>query len=336
MKNRKDKKIITIVTPVFNDWSSCRRIIEEIGKFEEIGTYEVDLIAVDDCSSELPDIDLLTACKGNLRNVRIVNLASNLGPMRAIAAGLVIAAERGHVDAVLVMDADGEDRPEDVLKLISAWENNPNRVVVARRAERSESYTFKLFYVVYKIIFRILVGQTIDFGSFSILPRKALDALVHTPAIWNNLPAAIIRSRIQYSQIETKRGRRFFGKSRMNFVHLSVHGVSAISVFTDVVLIRLIVAMSFIATMMLFGLLIVVAIRFGTNWAIPGWASYVGGSLMIIFIQTLLFSAVALIQLLNFRNLKTFLPVLDAHAFMLKEGSGSYDGSIIREKGIRA
>jgi len=317
-------KIISIVMPVFNDWESLGLLLELIGKQDRIELYNIHVYVVDDCSSELPDTAALSARKGKLASVHFIRLACNLGPMRAIAVGLVAACQ-ADVDAVIVMDADGEDRPEDVIRLIETWRENSSRIVVAQRAQRSEGFAFRAWYSIYKSIFRVLVGHTINFGSFCILPREALQALVHNPAIWNNLPATIIRSRMPFTRLQTNRGTRLFGKSRMNFESLAVHGVSVISVYADIVLLRIIVAMCAFATVVIAALVGVIVVRFATDLAVPGWASYIASSLIIIFIQSLVFAGVALFQLLSSRTLKVFIPIFDAGAFVV--GSGySRDG----------
>jgi glycosyltransferase involved in cell wall biosynthesis len=312
------RRKLTIVSPIFNDWEAFERLVELIGELDFARAHDVQVIAVDDGSSESPDRALLRSRKGHLVDVRVVRLACNMGAMRAIAAGLVVAGSVPGNDAVIVMDADGEDRPEDIARLFSAWAENPKKIAVAKRMERSEGRTFRIFYVGYKLIFRLLTGQSITFGSFSLLPSSALYSLIHNPAIWNNLPAAIIRSRIPYVEVETKRGQRFAGKSRMNFVSLSVHGVSAISVYTDVVLLRVIIAMGGLAAVVFLGLLSVVMIRITTDWAIPGWASYLAASLTTILLQTLVFAGFALFQLLSFRNLKSFIPAADVGDLLLE------------------
>lgn len=325
---------IAIVSPVFNDWDAFGKLIERIGQLEEVRNNEVHVIAVDDCSSEPPDAGSLNARKGYLNSVRVARLACNLGPMRAIAAGLVSASKLPGIEAVIVMDADGEDRPDYIGQFIATWNEQPNRIVVGKRTERSEGWIFKLFYSAYKMIFKGLTGQSITFGSFSLLPRTALQALVHNPAIWNNLPAAIIRSRLPYIELETKRGTRLAGRPRMNFVNLAVHGISAISVYTDVLLLRIIIAASIFATAVFLGIVAVVIIRIATDWAIPGWATYLGVSLMIILLQTLVFAGFALFQLLSLRNLKAFVPASDVASFMLDEDA---DGSEARaERPARA
>jgi hypothetical protein len=310
-------KKIVIVSPVFNDWHSYGELIERIGRLDEIKNHEVCAIAVDDCSPEQADATLLCARKGHLADVRIVRLACNMGPMRAIAVGLVEASKVPGIQAAIVMDADGEDLPDDVLKLMAVWNENPNRIVVAKRAERSEGVVFKLFYSLYKLLFRMLTGQIINFGSFSLIPRNALQSLIHNPAIWNNLPAAITRSRLPYIELATQRGTRFEGKSRMNFSSLVIHGLSGISVYTDVLFLRVIMTMGVFATLVLMGIVVILVIKFATNWATPGWASIVIGSLMMLLLQSLLITGFALFQLLGFRNLKVFVPALDASAFIL-------------------
>jgi glycosyltransferase involved in cell wall biosynthesis len=316
------RRKLAIVSPVFNDWDAFGRLIERLGQLNETEIFEIDVIAVDDCSFvDLADVASLRARKGGLASVNVVKLACNLGPMRAIAAGLVTANKIDDLDAVIVMDADGEDRPEDIGQLIATWDCHPQRIVVAKRAQRSEGRLFKAFYGVYKLIFKALTGQRITFGSFSLLPHSALRALIHNPAIWNNLPAAIIRSRIPYIELETKRGVRFAGRSRMNFVNLAVHGVSAISVYTDIVLLRIIVATILFAIAAFFGILLVVVVKLLTNWAIPGWASYVAASLTIILLQTLAFAGFGLFQLLSLRNMRTFVPAVDVEAFLLNNES---------------
>jgi hypothetical protein len=269
---------------VFNDWQAFGELLEQLGQQVALGDHDILVIAVDDCSSEQADTAGLIARKGTVVDIRVIRLACNLGHQRAIAVGLVAASKVSDIDAVVVMDSDGEDQPDAVPRLIAAWDKQPGRIVVARRGQRSETFMFRLFYSIYKRVFKTMTGEPISFGNFSLVPRQALQALVHNPAIWNNLAAAIARSRIPYTAIQVKRGPRLAGRSRMNFVSLAVHGLSAISVYTDIVLLRIIVAACVLAGIVMLGLIAVIVVKFGTDWAIPGWASYVAASLIVIFI----------------------------------------------------
>jgi glycosyltransferase involved in cell wall biosynthesis len=303
--------------PVFNDWEAFAQLLAQLGEQAELGKNDLCVFAVDDGSSELPDTAALVARKGILSDLRVIRLACNLGHQRAIAVGMVAASMISDLDVVVVMDSDGEDRPDAVAKLIAVWDKEPDKIVVARRGRRSETLIFNLFYSIYKLIFRIMTGQPISFGNFCLVPRHALKALIHNSAIWNNLSAAIIRSRIPYTEIQIDRAPRLAGRSRMSFASLAVHGLSAISVYTDIVLVRIILAACILGGIIILGLIAVVAIRFGTDWAIPGWASYVAASLTIIFVQMMLLAGIALFQLLSFRSLKPFIPASDATNFVV-------------------
>jgi hypothetical protein len=77
--------------------------------------------------------------------------------------------------------------------------------------------------------------------------------------------------------------------------------------------------MGIFATLVLGGIAAIIVIKFATNWAAPGWASIVVGSLMVLLLQSLLIAGFALFQLMSFRNLKVFVPALDAGAFIAME-----------------
>ncbi|MDQ0392545.1 glycosyltransferase [Labrys monachus] len=310
---------IVIVTPVFNDWSAFEQVLVQLGAIGGLEPYGVEIIAVDDGSSQRAQRNLADSISNTIRGLKILRLACNLGHQRAIAVGLVAALQVPDMEAVVVMDSDGEDLPNDVPKLISAWRKQPDSIVVAQRGLRQESLMFRAFYAAYKLAFKLLTGQTINFGNFSLLPRRAVVALTHNSAIWNNLAAAISRSRIPYVRLQLDRGRRLAGRSHMNFVSLALHGISAISVYAEVALVRMIVFACIICGITLAAGLVVVAVRLGTDLAVPGWASYVMASLAVIFLQALVLGAISVFQLLNTRILKAFIPAVDATIFVVGE-----------------
>ena len=305
-------KKIGIVIPVLNDWESLARLVRQLDEQAKRSKLNFEIFIVDDGSHRVPNLDCLSTC-----NLQLIRLSSNLGHQRAIAVGLVVASQTEQIEPVVVMDADGEDRPEDVLRLIAAWREEKSRVIVAYRGERSEGLAFKFSYAIYKIAFRIVTGKKIDFGNFCLLPRGPLQALTFAPSIWNNLAAAITRSQIPRRGIRVDRGSRLAGKSRMDFESLVIHGVSAMAVYADVVLLRILFGAGMLAGFVALAIAGVVAIRFATDWAIPGWASYLAASFIIILLQALLISAIALFQLMSLRNVKSFIPALDAMSFVL-------------------
>jgi hypothetical protein len=250
----------------------------------------------------------------NIHQVRLIRLRNNLGHQRAIAIGLVEAAEDGSFDAVLVADSDGEDRPSDMARLLAEHRARPDAIVVARRSKRSEGLRFRAFYAVYKTVFRLFTGKQINFGNFVLLPRFALTRIVNMSETWNHLAASILYSRIPLSAVGCHRGTRYAGTSSMNLIGLLIHGLSAVSVFSDFVLVRMLLASAAITGLAIVTALTAIMIRLTTDLAIPGWASNVVGISMIMLFQSILFSMVALLTMLRDRSSVGFVP--SAHGKM--------------------
>jgi polyisoprenyl-phosphate glycosyltransferase len=306
-----------ILTPVLDDWQSFAQLIAEIDKLYAIDDVTFEVLAVDDGSVDSCD-DTVSWLPRNscIQAVSVIRLALNLGHQRAIAVGLASLADRPDLDGVIVMDSDGEDRPADLGSLIALWRANPTHVILARRAERSETSVFKLGYIIYKMMFRVLSGRSISFGNFSLLPAQSVHRLVHMPELWNNLPATIIRSRLRHLTVETKRGKRYAGQSKMNLASLVVHGLSAMSVYTDIIFVRVLIAASGVCGLSVIAMLAVLIVRFATSFAVPGWATTAIGDLLIILVQALLLIVATTLMLLANRSTRQLIPISDTAAFV--------------------
>jgi hypothetical protein len=251
-----------------------------------------------------------------VRSVQVLRLAANLGHQRAIAVGLTEMARREDLDAVVVMDSDGEDRPEDIARLLEVARAQPGLIVMAQRAKRSESLTFRVAYRLYKLMFRSLTGRVIDFGNFSLLPMRAVRRLVHMPELWNNLAAAILRCRLPYRAVPTERGKRYAGVSRMNLPSLVIHGLSAMSVYTDVIFVRILAGAVAFAVLSLLGMATVVALRLFTDMWTPGWATTVVANLAVMMLLTVMMVIAAALMQLAGRSTRQVIPVVDAPSFI--------------------
>src|SRR5205085_5906391 len=133
---------------------------------------------------------------------------------------------------------------------------------------------------------------------------------------WNNLAGSVIRSRLPYMTVPTERGVRYEGQSSMKLPSLIIHGLSALSVQTDVIFVRMLLAALFIALPAGLGILAVIAIRFGTNLAIPGWATTAVGTLLIVLLQSLVVFVSASLALLAGRSARPMIPICDSHVFV--------------------
>jgi hypothetical protein len=309
---RKASFRLGLVTPVFNDWESLSILLRRIGGLYSREDIIFLVLAIDDGStsrgtrSDLGEPGL--SCIGKFE---IMRLTTNLGHQRAIAIGLVQFAARSDVDAVLVMDSDGEDRPEEIAILVNAARANPESIILAERTRRPESLRFKLGYMVYKLLFRLLAGQRVSFGNFMIIPKGLLAGLISMATLWNNLPATVIRSRNQLVRIPTVRGERYAGKSKMNLVALIIHGLSAISVYVDVIFVRLLLASSALIGASILAIICFVCYKFFTNFATPGWTTTVVSAFIIIIVQAGIFMVGTTLMLLGGRSNYTIVPALD-------------------------
>jgi hypothetical protein len=295
---------IAIVTPVYNDWPACAQLLRELdivaGQLDHV---QMDIIIVDDGSTQKPPVELLQDSSFEAINrINLTQLGTNLGHQRAIATGLYVAVNRKIYDAMAVMDSDGEDMPGDIARLLEEQRRHPDAIVVAERTKRSESMAFRVYYQIYKKMFRTLTGSEINFGNFSAFSSEVAARLLYMPELWNNFPSALLRSGLPHRAVETARGQRFFGSSKMNLSRLVIHGLSAISVNSEMVFARVMFLCFTLALLTATGGLAVAAIRLLTDLAIPGWASDVIGSLAIIFTQILFFFFTSMFLLLHARS----------------------------------
>jgi glycosyltransferase involved in cell wall biosynthesis len=312
---------LAIIIPVFNDWPCFSMLCRSIDRLSPAWRARVTIIAVDDGSSDPPPQTTQLDALCNIFGFEILSLVCNLGHQRAIAVGLATALAAGDFDAVIVTDADGEDRPEDIGRMIDTYRLNRNSVIVGRRAARSENISFRAFYAIYKAVFRLSTGKSIDFGNFSLIPMTRLRSLLFMPESWNHLAAAMLRSRIHLVRLNCARGTRYVGASSMNLVSLLAHGMSAVSVFNDLVFTRLLAVSAAVGALSFSVALAAAIVRLTTQAAIPGWATTVVGISGIMFLQALILSVVASISLLGGRSNVAFIPAMQANQFIARRTS---------------
>ena len=267
---------------------------------------------IDDGSPvECPD-DLVRDVRA-LGSVRAVRLRRNVGHQRAIAIGLALLAESGAHATVAIMDADGEDRAEDLPLLLDRLRRDRGvEVVFAERLRRTESVAFRLLYHAYRAVHLALTGVRVRVGNFSVLSARAVAALVAMPELWNHYAAAVFRSRLPYTSVPTVRGARLHGTSKMHFVSLVAHGLSAMSVFGETVGVRLMVSS--------LALTLASALAFALTLA-GGPSSPAAWSVVFLVLssQALVASVFFAFAILASRSGTGFLPVRDHRFFVLGE-----------------
>jgi glycosyltransferase involved in cell wall biosynthesis len=232
-------KKIKILIPVYNDWQSVFKLLENIDFGLEAwddGVAHISVIIINDASTEERPFNNI-AFK-SLKSLQIINMKNNKGHARCIAAGLKYISENNNFDLVIPMDADGEDRPEELGILLCKAYELPDKVITANRIKRSEGYVFKICYLAHKYLTLIFAGQTIKYGNYTCLPKSVVNEMVNEPSTWSSFSGSLAKIAKDRKSISSERGKRYFGPSKMSFVNLLKHSLSIIAVFKKTLLIR--------------------------------------------------------------------------------------------------
>jgi polyisoprenyl-phosphate glycosyltransferase len=308
---------LTILTPVFNDWESLRAMLGALDQVLERAALAAEVVVVDDGSTVPLRSELGDRQFRRISRVEVLHLRRNLGHQRATAIGLAFIHGERPCEAVVVMDADGQDRPSDVPALVRKFQEEAGRkIVFAARARRSESALFRVGYHGYRALHRILTGVSVRVGNFSILPFWALGCLVAVSELWNHYSAAVFTSKLPYTTIPTHRAARITGDPRMNVLALVLHGISALSVFADVVGLRLLVTASALLAAVVAGFAVTFLRQLGAGSSGPGLGVFLLGILLVLTFQVVAMGAMLLVGALGGRANLTFLPIRDYRHFV--------------------
>ena len=227
---------VKILIPVYNDWQSVSKLIDEIDNLSIISEYQISVIVVNDASNhDRQDEDKII---NNIHSIKVLNMKVNQGHARSIATGLKYIYEKEEFDYVIPMDGDGEDRPEEVKDFLDQIKNSYDKPIVGERIKRSENFLFKACYQTHKLITLTFTGKSIKFGNFTCLSKVTVQKMINDKATWNSFSGALTKVENDLISIPSSRGKRFFGPSKMSFYSLIKHSLSIISVFRKTFLIR--------------------------------------------------------------------------------------------------
>jgi glycosyltransferase involved in cell wall biosynthesis len=227
---------VKILIPIYNDWQSVFKLIDEINSLFIDQKFEVSIIIVNDGSNHDRQED--KKIRDNIHSIKILNMKINQGHTRCIATGLKYIYEKEDFDYVIPMDGDGEDRPEEINDFLDQIRINKEKSIVGERIKRSENLLFRICYQLHKIITFTFTGKTIKFGNYSCLPKITVEKMINEKATWNSFSGSLIKIESDLVSIPSARGNRFFGPSKMSFYNLIKHSLSIISVFRKTFLIR--------------------------------------------------------------------------------------------------
>ena len=229
------KKIIILI-PVFNDWESLIKLIKEINEsIKDYNSVHFECLVVNDASTiNQPNL----VKPNNIKSLQILNMKKNKGHARCNAFGIRYVFKNKEFNNLILMDGDGEDRPIEIKNLVNEILRNPNNSVVAKRVKRSEGPFFKFLYLMHKVITYVFTGKSIRFGNYSCLTKQDVEKLHSDPSLWSSYSGSVKKNLKRLSEINSIRGPRYFGPSKMSFLKLLIHSFSIISVFKYQVFLR--------------------------------------------------------------------------------------------------
>ncbi|MEM1136847.1 MAG: glycosyltransferase family 2 protein [Bacteroidota bacterium] len=223
--------MISVVIPLYNEEEVIPKLHERLISAAPSWNSEYEIILVDDGSTDT-SITLLKEITTHNPNFKIVQLSRNFGHQAAISAGIKIA--KG--DAVIVMDGDLQDPPEELSKFLNKWREGYD-VVYAIRTRRKEGIFKKMAYFLF---YRILewisdIAIPLDSGDFCVMDKKVVRALNY------EFPENIrfirgLRAFAGFKQIgvEYERAERAAGQVKYSFaklVQLALDGIFGFSIF---------------------------------------------------------------------------------------------------------
>ena len=232
-------KTIIFLIPVFNDWDSLIKLLEEINKqLNGFKKLNFNCLVIND-GSTIPQPKFKKP--SNIQSLKILNMNENKGHARCNAFGIRYVNKNEKFDYLILMDGDGEDRPIEIKGLIEKIEKKPNNSVVAKRIKRSEGAYFQFLYFSHKIITYLFTGKKVNFGNYSCLTKSDVDTLSSQASLWSSYSGTVKKNLTQLSEIDSIRGTRYFGPSQMSLFKLLIHSFSIIAVFKYQVFLRSII-----------------------------------------------------------------------------------------------
>tara|TARA_Y100001970_G_C14127497_1_gene799801 strand:- start:120 stop:992 length:873 start_codon:yes stop_codon:yes gene_type:complete len=229
------KKIIILI-PVYNDWQSLSKLLSEINLIaKNIKDTELHCYVINDAStSSPPKLEI----QKNIKTIKVFHMSKNKGHARCNAFAIRYLSNNENFDYLILMDGDGEDRPIEIEKLIEQAKSYPDYSIVAKRIKRSEGIFFKFLYECHKFITLIFAGKNINFGNYSCITIKDTKELSKKSSLWSSFSGSFKKHIKRYKEIDSIRGVRYFGPSKMSLYNLGVHSLAIIGVFRNIVFIR--------------------------------------------------------------------------------------------------
>lgn len=280
---------LSIVVPCYNEElvidETNNRLVHLLEKWlQQALITQYEIVYVNDGSRDLTLHKLKEFANCDDR-IKVISFSNNFGHQAALTAGLSHATG----DAVVSLDADLQDPPEVIEKMIQAYRSG-SEIVYGVRKERKEDTLFKRFTALtfYKLMQFMGVDCVYNHADFRLLSKKALQEFCRYEEINRFIRGMIPLMGFNYSIVEYDREKRYAGETKYPLKKMFAFAIEGITSFSSIPLriASLLGFVIFVGTLLLsFWVLIVT----WTHSAVPGWAStvlpvyFLGGIQLIFF-----------------------------------------------------
>lgn len=228
-------KNLLFLIPVYNDWKSLDLLLKKIDLELKKKNYFSEILIINDASTIIKRINIKNLF--NIKNIFILNTKKNLGSQKCIHLALKHINQFKKEYIITIIDSDGEDDPKEINKMINLAIKNNDRIITSNRLARKESLVIRILYRVHLIVTLIITGQWISFGNYTCFNSKNIKKIIKNDDGCYAHPANVIKHS-KIIRIFAKRNKRFFDKSKVNFLGLMFHSLRIISVFQKKVFFR--------------------------------------------------------------------------------------------------
>ncbi|MGE5474762.1 MAG: glycosyltransferase family 2 protein [Ignavibacteriales bacterium] len=263
-------KTLSIVVPAFNEQEN---ILELYNRLKNVLIdYSFEIIFVNDGSNDKSE-QMISEIANKDSRVKLINFTRNFGHEAATTAGI----EYAKGDAVIVLDADLQDPPEIIPKMVDLWQEGCE-VVFAQRSKRQgepllKKITSHLFYRFLDIISETHIPK--DTGDFRLMDRKVVEDFKKLKE--KNRLFRGLATWVGYNQtaIEFERQKRFAGKTKYNYFKLFRLALDSITSFSTKPLFFITILGFFISFLSFIAGIIFIFIKLFYQFPVSGWTSLI-------------------------------------------------------------
>jgi len=311
--------IYSIVVPLFNEEEVLNYTYSRLKKVMDSLNTKYEVIMVNDGSRDKTSYLAKEICQKD-NSFKLINFSRNFGHQTAITAGMDFS--KG--EAIIVIDADLQDPPEIIPKMIEEWKNG-YEVVYARRISRQGETFFKkatssLFYRTLNKLSDISIPN--DVGDFRLIDKKVKEALLKIPEHNRYIRGLISWLGFKQTAVEFVREKRFAGETKYpirKMIKLAVDGITSFSYKPLKFGTSIGIFLSFFS--LIFALVVVLLRTFNIVNMEPGWASLM--SVMLFFFGVVLI----MLGIIGEYIARIFEEVKGRPLYIISEKIGDFDNT---------